>query len=224
MGDLSVFIDESGDTGSVSRYYLVTLVMHDQDDCIDKHVEAYSRHLASSSLPDLPFHLSPLMNGHGSYESESLDARKALLAKFRRFAEGIPFRYRSFASAKSHFESPESLRKTLARDLTGFLQANLTFFQSFDQVKTYYDNGQSIVTHAIHQAFAKALGSKAVTFRLIDPESFCLFQLTDYLCGLELIALKYERKQQTATDNLFFGGSDAFKKNYLKKIRKKRLG
>lgn len=224
MGDLSVFIDESGDTGNVSHYYLVTLVMHDQDDCIDSHIEAYRQHLADSDLPDLPFHLSPLMNGHSSYEAESLDTRKALLAKFRRFAEGLPFTYHSFAYVKSHFESPESLQKTLARDLTGFLQANLTYFQSFDQVKIYYDNGQSIVTHAIHQAFAKALGDKAVAFRLINPESFHLFQLADYLCSVELTSIKYERKQQTVTDTIFFGGSGAFKKNYLKKIRKKRLG
>jgi hypothetical protein len=32
MRELSVFADESGDTGSESKYYLLTLVFHDQDD------------------------------------------------------------------------------------------------------------------------------------------------------------------------------------------------
>lgn len=224
MGDLSVFIDESGDTGSVSRYYLVTLVMHDQRDSVEMRDKAYRIHLANSNLPDLPFHFSPLMNGHGSYAVASLDVRKALLAKFRRFAENLPFKYRTFAYEKSHFESPGSLQEKLSQELTGYLQINLDYFQTFSQIKIYYDNGQSVVTHAIRRAFVKALGDKAVVFRLVDPESFRLFQLADYLCGLELAALKYDRKQQTATDGIFFGGSTAFKKNYLKKIRKKRLG
>lgn len=34
MSELSVFVDESGDLGGVSNYYLVTLVFHDQCDAI----------------------------------------------------------------------------------------------------------------------------------------------------------------------------------------------
>ena len=30
MGDLGVFVDESGDQGGRSRYYVLTLVFHDQ--------------------------------------------------------------------------------------------------------------------------------------------------------------------------------------------------
>ena len=33
MSELSVFVDESGDLGGVSNYYLVTLVFHDQGKC-----------------------------------------------------------------------------------------------------------------------------------------------------------------------------------------------
>lgn len=50
------------------------------------------------------------------------------------------------------------------------------------------------------------------------------FQIADYICGIELTATKYERETSTKTDKAFFGDSANFKKNYLKKIRRKRLG
>lgn len=34
MSDLSIFVDESGDVGETSRYYLVAFVMHNQDEDI----------------------------------------------------------------------------------------------------------------------------------------------------------------------------------------------
>ena len=42
MSELSVFIDESGDFGeykSVSEYYLVTFVFHDQGEDISDHIQ-----------------------------------------------------------------------------------------------------------------------------------------------------------------------------------------
>ena len=51
-----------------------------------------------------------------------------------------------------------------------------------------------------------------------------LFQLADYICTLELTALKYQAHADTATDRLFFGQWGSFKKNYLRKLRKHRLG
>lgn len=36
--ELSIFVDESGDRGGKARYYLLTLVFHDQADSIAKAV------------------------------------------------------------------------------------------------------------------------------------------------------------------------------------------
>ena len=36
--ELSIFVDESGDCGGKARYYLLTLVFHDQADSIAKAV------------------------------------------------------------------------------------------------------------------------------------------------------------------------------------------
>ena len=38
--ELSIFVDESGDCGGKARYYLLTLVFHDQADSIAEAVRA----------------------------------------------------------------------------------------------------------------------------------------------------------------------------------------
>ena len=65
--ELSIFVDESGDRGGKARYYLLTLVFHDQADSIAGAVTGYEAKLARADLPNIPFHSEPLMNGHKDY-------------------------------------------------------------------------------------------------------------------------------------------------------------
>lgn len=44
--ELSIFVDESGDRGGKARYYLLTLVFHDQADSIAEAVTGYEAKLA----------------------------------------------------------------------------------------------------------------------------------------------------------------------------------
>ena len=62
--ELNIFVDESGARGGKARYYLLTLVFHDQADNIAEAVTGYETKLARADLPNIPFHSEPLMNGH----------------------------------------------------------------------------------------------------------------------------------------------------------------
>ena len=44
--ELSIFVDESGDRGGKARYYLLTLVFHDQAESITEAVTGYEARLA----------------------------------------------------------------------------------------------------------------------------------------------------------------------------------
>ena len=224
MSELSIFVDESGDLGEMSRYYLVAFIVHDQADDVERTVSLYERALHDKNLDDLPFHFGPLLTGHEHYESMEIDARKQYLAAFRIFAEQSPYLYHPFIYRKKAFgNDTDRLLRALKMDLANFLADNLAFFQQFDKVKVYYDNGQSEVTHILHDAIEFALSKEAIVYRIVSPADYRLFQLADYICGIELTAAKYERGTSTKTDEAFFGGSSNFKKNYLKKIRKKLL-
>lgn len=79
MRDLSIFVDESGDRGGKARYYLLTLVTHNQAHSIVEKVACYEKSLLQSNLPNIPFHSEPLLNGHGPYENMPIESRKKLL-------------------------------------------------------------------------------------------------------------------------------------------------
>lgn len=47
--ELSIFVDESSDRGGEARYYLLTLVFHDQADSIAEAVTGYEAKLARTA-------------------------------------------------------------------------------------------------------------------------------------------------------------------------------
>lgn len=221
MSDLSIFVDESGDSGN-SKYYLITLVFHDQDKPIINDIERYNESMLVKGLSQTPFHFSPLLNGHDSYENIDTDQRKMQLAAFRILASHLPYFYKTFAYRKSEVKG--ALETRMKRDLIVFMFDNLGFFQSFDNIKVYYDNGQQVVTAALRGAIEYAISKEAPIYRDASPQKYVLSQLADYVCGIELTALKYATGEQTNTDRLFFGDKTSFKKNWLKNIRRYELG
>lgn len=224
MRELSVFVDESGDAGSVSAYYLLALVFHEQAIDIKHCISMYEQSLAVRSLPNIPFHLGPLLNGNDAYRHMDIQERKKLLSAFVVFSEHAPFTYQVFAYKKAEFDaSAASLANRMKRDLVNFFFDRLDYLQSFDTIKLYYDGGQPLVQSALRGAVRYALARDAVTYRSAASHDYRLAQLADYLCGLELTALKYANDEQTTTDELFFGGKQSFKKNFLRKARRNRL-
>lgn len=100
---------------------------------------------------------------------------------------------------------------------------HLDFFQSFDDVKVYYDNGQDIVKQALDRSVGKVLSKGVVRRRKTSMTDYRLEQVADYLCTIELGLVKYEAKEDGETYNKFFGGIGSFKRNWLKQARSKRI-
>lgn len=133
MRELSIMVDESGEWGKLSKYYLITLVFHDQSEPVMPHIERYEQHLADASLPDIPFHAGPLFNGHADYETLSMADRKRLFVAFFTLARNLPFTYVTFAHRKSEFDNDKRrFEAQLRRDLANYLLTHLDRFQSYD--------------------------------------------------------------------------------------------
>ena len=75
MPEISLFVDESDESGTESKYYLLTLVFHEQDSGIDRQIELYESSLHDKGLPDIPLHTSPLLNGQDDYEGMDIQDR-----------------------------------------------------------------------------------------------------------------------------------------------------
>lgn len=221
MLEVSVFADESGECGSESKYYILTLVFHDQSEAIDKPLRLYQQSLSAKGLPDIPLHASPLMNGHDEYKDMEIQTRKQLLSSFFVMLQHLPIKYAAFTYTKSQFKNMDTLMVRMRRDVVNMIFENIEWLQGFDKVKVYYDDGQEVVTKALHTALEYALSTNAVLYKGGDPQEYRLAQAADLLCTLELTALKYQAKEQSRTDYRFFGDGGSFKKNWLKKVRRK---
>ena len=93
MPEISLFVDESGESGTESKYYLLTLVFHEQNSSIDKQIELYENALHDKGLPDIPLHTSPLLNGHDDYQGMDIRDRKRLLQAFFTMRQHMPIMY-----------------------------------------------------------------------------------------------------------------------------------
>lgn len=163
------------------------------------------------------------MNGHKDYEFLSIEQRKVMLAYFSSFVRKLPISYITFVYRRSQFEDPARLMERMGRDICSAMIEHLGFFQSFDDVKVYYDNGQDIVKQALDRSVGKVLSKGVVCRRKTSMTDYRLEQVADYLCTIELGLVKYEAKEDGETYNKFFGGIGAFKRNWLKQARSKRI-
>ena len=224
MTDISIFCDESGSENGHSRYCLVTLVFHIQDEPIATLVSSYKQALHQAGLAVVPFHTSPCMNGHGDFEGTEVEARKNYLMHFFMLQRKLPYRYKTFIYKRKEIPEPNQFISRFSRDLASFLADNLERLQAFEHIKLYYDEGQNMVTKALREAFSDILGSQSVIYRKIDSKEYSMFQVADFICTLELTAIKFENNETTQTDEKFFGTSKAkFKKLFLRHIRKEQL-
>ena len=220
--ELSVFCDEAGNQNMEDGYYLLTLVIHEQDDPIGPAVEAYESLLSHRCLPNIPFHMKDLLHGHIDYEKMKPEERKRLLTAFSGLVRNLPIGYKTF-SYSSFDTSGKNLSVRMRRDIVNFAYDNLAWFQSFDSVPVFYDEGQAAVTDALHGAFDLILSDQAIDYRHIAYRDYRLAQAADYFCSVERIANVYDSGDQTPTLEKFFGNRDSFKRNYLKQARRKVL-
>lgn len=224
MKELSIFIDESGDIGRCSDFYLVSLVFHEQENRLDESIGAYERALRIQLLDRTPFHFNPLLRGRDEYRWMDIQKRKRQFSAFATFVQRLPIRYAVFDYEKSKGKyGASALEDAIERDLKIYLFDHLGYIQSFDAVKIYYDDGQSVVTKAVHRAVASCISREAIEYKDAIAGRYRLSQVADYICGIELTRLKFERHLETKTDIAFFGAYGNFKKNFYKKLRKKAM-
>lgn len=222
-GELSVFIDESGDIGSGSKYYLVSLVFHDQGIPIAQFISHLETALKMTPAGMLPFHFTPVLRGHAPFDSIEPSGRKAFFNAFAYFVNKLPFSYVVFPYSKKEIRDAEHLKERLEWDIRLFILSHLEFFQEYDLVKVYYDNGQRVVKNAFHGALKETIFQSSIEYRDAIPETYRLFQLADFICGVELTELRYKFHETGRSEEGFFGSGELFRKNYLKKLRRKRL-
>lgn len=206
MKELSIFVDESGDFGDYEKhapYYIVTLVLHNQDKDIKdelKKLDIALDHLGYTEKQAI--HTAPLIRREIPYENFQPNERRAIFSKLYYFALNCDITYKTFIFKKSEYDNIFRLEARIARELSQFIRDNQEFFNGFDSVILYYDNGQHELNKILNMVLATELS--AYDIRKVLPNEYRLFQVADLICTLELLELKIQSGVMTRSVELLF--------------------
>ena len=104
MSDLGIFIDESGDIGSNSDFYIVTLVFHDQSNQIDSQIQGFESELAHLGLSSQSIvHAGPIVRREEAYKDMSLAMRRKIFFKMFSFMRLCNLAHVSFSINKKEY-------------------------------------------------------------------------------------------------------------------------
>lgn len=224
---LSIFVDESGRfqyPDDLSRFYIISMVLHDQSAKIDEAVLGLERSFRSLHLSNLCFHAGPLIRQEKAFGVLDWEFRNRIFAAMMAFSRKVDFKYHCLTVDKKFITSSEMLVHKLSESLEVFLQEQQELMKHYDKVKIYYDCGQSPLTNLLHSAFEGRYSPRIEFAQAVKPERYRLFQLADLVCTLKLIELRLSNEgKMTDSECVFFGGPKAFKHNILRRIKRKEI-
>ena len=221
---LSVFIDESGDFGPYeahSPYYIVSMVLHDQASDITGDIARFNEHLQNLGYPQHAVHTGPLIRREAIYANDLTEDRKRLFNALFHFTRRLDIRYACIKVKKRDCPDVISMTAQLSKKIAETLRQHETYWNSFDRVIVYYDNGQIELTKIITSVFNTLYTH--VEFRKVRPVDYKLFQSADLICTMELLAEKADSASFTKSEQEFFGSVRAFRKDYLRTLEKKKV-
>ena len=151
-----------------------------------------------------------------------VERRKLFNALFN-FTRKLDIHYLCAKVKKEKTTDVVSLTDRLTKELVAKLREAKTYFDSFDQIVVYYDNGQIELTKILVSIFNSMFSN--VEFRKVKPVDYKLFQSADLICTLELMTLKMQNdgNQLSMSETVFFENQRRLKKNYIKPIESKRI-
>lgn len=221
---LSVFIDESGDFGAYdyhAPYYLVTMVLHDQSVDISANINALEEHMRNLGYEHHAVHTGPLIRRESVYVNDMMENRLKLFNALFHFARKLDFKYICVKIKKSECPDVITMTAKLSKAIADAIRSRAEFWEQYDRVIVYYDNGQMELTKILTSVFSTLYAH--IDFRKVKPVDYKLFQVADLVCTMELLEEKAESNSFTKSERDFLGAPRDFKKNQLKYLKKKQL-
>lgn len=219
MKELSIFIDESGDFGNYQEhcpFYIISLVFHEQNKSIDTQVNKLNQFLSENNLKNHTIHTAPLIRQEQSYKNMDISLRSKIFKQLFNFVRNVDISYKTIVVDKKMYSEQIDIVKIIAKELSSFIKDNYQYFNQFDNIIIYYDNGQIQLTKILTAIFSSLLGD-CFDFRVVMPNNYKLFQTADLICTLALIKNKIiSGKSLTNSEQKFFGSISKLRKNYFK--------
>ncbi len=221
---LSIFIDESGDFGLLKEkpaYYLVTMVFHAQKNDISGQIAKLETGISADGFNVEYIHTGPIIRREEIFENYSLDDRRKLVYKILNFFNSCPVSCLTVKVNRKEAPDKIALSGRLAKEIKVLLDTHKDYFENFDNIIVYYDNGQTELSAVLNAVFSICFNN--VEFRKAEPQRYRLLQVADFVCSLELLRIKHGENRLSKSEEKFFYKPQELKKTFLKSIDKKML-
>ena len=121
-------------------------------------------------------------------------------------------------------EAPDkiTLSGRLGREISNVIQKHKPFFDNYDKIIVYYDNGQIELGAILNTVFSIHFSN--VEYRKAEPQKYRLLQAADFICSMELLKIKKNENRLSKSEKQFFYKPQELKKSFFKTVEKKRLG
>lgn len=222
MKKLSIFIDETGEFGfekGASRLYGVSFVFHDQNSSIKKEIDELNQRLSIIGYTNM-IHMSDLIMKRGDYSNMNITKRKNIFNAIYYFLRKIPVKYHTIIIDKKYTDNSEVLKRKLRNEITKMLENNKTYFEKYDYIILYYDNGQETLGNLLENIFNKFKNFEHIID--FNHKVKRLFQVADMLTYLDKYDYKYKNKIPIAKGEKYFFTDEEIRKA-MKKLEKKKL-
>lgn len=222
MKRLNIFIDETGEFGfgkGASELYGVSFTFHEHCDDIMPELMNLNERLKRIGYTNM-IHMADLIMKREDYKNFDIDKRKSIFNAIYNFSRKIPVKYQTIIIDKKYTDNSRVLRQQLSIEINKMIKENEAYFEKFDKIVMYYDNGQETLGTILDSIFLRFDGFEhRVEF---DHKEKRLFQVSDMLTYIDKYDYKYKNKMQFTRGEKYFFTTEDIRK-ILKELNKKRF-
>ncbi len=222
MKRLNIFVDETGEFGfakGASDFYGISFTFHEQDNDISLELEKLNKRLERIGYTEM-IHMADLILHRGDYAKFNIRMRKSIFNAIYQFSRKIPVQYHTIIVDKKYTDYGEVLRKKLINEINQMIKMHEDYFNKFDKIVLYYDNGQEPLGYILDSLFIRFDGFEhRIDF---DHKEKRLFQVSDMLTYIDKAIYKHKNNIKYKKSELYFFGNEELRK-IAKELNKKRF-
>lgn len=219
---LNIFVDETGEFGygvKSSMLYGISFTFHEQDNDISGELNNLNNRLMKIGYTNM-IHMSDLIMRRGDYSKFDIKMRKSIFNSIYQFSRKIPVKYHTIIIDKRFIDNGNVLRKQIINEVNQMIKHNESYFNKFDKIVMYYDNGQEPLGYILDSLFIRFNSYEhRVKFDHVEKR---LFQVSDMLTYVDKAIYKHKKNIKYEKSELYFFGNDELRK-IAKELNKKRL-
>lgn len=215
MRRLNIFVDETGEFGflkGASKLYGISFTFHDQNDEIVSEISKLNDRLERIGYTNM-IHMADLIMKRGDYSRLDIKTRKDIFNAIYHFSRKIPVKYKTIIIDKKYADISSVLRQQIASEVNKMIKMHEEYFNKFNQIVMYYDNGQETLGIILDSIFSRFDGFEhRADFNHKEKR---LFQVSDMLTYIDKYDYKYKNKKLFTKGEKYF-----FNDEEIRKIRK----